>query len=126
MPNAATAMARTTDDTKATGVGAGDDAPDRHRHGQIIEVDNAEAMPFELLAAFDRITYPPRGAAGGTDGAAGGLATFTGRTFEGQGFQKPDGDERLLVRPPVGGWGEPANRPTALAARDRETGLGEG
>jgi N-methylhydantoinase B len=96
----------------------------RGGHGQIIEVENAEAMPFELLAAFDRITYPPRGAAGGEDGAAGGLTTSKGRTLEGKGFQKLDGDERLVVRTPGGGgWGEPADRPVALRDEDADTEL---
>ena len=107
--------------------GSGGRGTYRGGHGQIIEVENAEAMPFELLAAFDRITYPPRGAAGGRDGAAGGLRTSRGRTLKGKGFQKLDGDERLVVQTPGGGgWGDPADRPSDLVARDRETGLGEG
>lgn len=56
-----------------------------------------------------------------------GTTLATNAVIEGKGFQKLDGDERLVVRTPGGGgWGEPAERPAALAARDRETGLGEG
>ncbi len=98
----------------------------RGGHGQIIEVENTEALPFELLAAFDRILFPPRGANGGANGAPGSLTTSKGRTLKGKGFQKLDGDERLVVQTPGGGgWGDPTARPRALRDRDRKTGLAD-
>ncbi|MFW5679340.1 MAG: hydantoinase B/oxoprolinase family protein [Pseudomonadota bacterium] len=99
----------------------------RGGHGQIIEIENTEGLPFELLAAFDRILYPPRGAAGGENGVAGGLTTSKGRILKGKGFQKLDGDERLVVLTPGGGgYGDPAGRDEAACARDLMTGLATG
>ena len=107
--------------------GSGGAGTYRGGHGQVIEVENTDALPFELLAAFDRITFPPRGAAGGAAGHAGSLTTSEGRTLEGKGFQQLAGSERLIVETPGGGgWGDPAARPEALVGRDRATGLAEG
>ncbi|TVQ31800.1 MAG: hydantoinase B/oxoprolinase family protein [Geminicoccaceae bacterium] len=104
--------------------GSGGEGTHRGGHGQIIEVENGDGLPFELLAAFDRIRFPPRGAEGGAAGAAGGLTTSKGRTLAGKGFQKLDGDERLTVLTPGGGgWGDPAARTPRLREQDRTTGL---
>ncbi|MGF1474655.1 MAG: hydantoinase B/oxoprolinase family protein [Geminicoccaceae bacterium] len=88
----------------------GSGGPGRFRggDGQIIEVGNREGQPVELLAAFDRIDHPPRGAQGGGSGAPGRLATSSGRTLQGKGLQVIDGGERLIVETPGGGgYGEP-------------------
>ncbi len=93
----------------------------RGGHGQIIEVENLDGLPFELLAAFDRIDFPPRGAEGGAAGAAGVLRTSSGRTLSGKGFQTLAGDERLIVMTPGGGgYGPPNARDAALLERDRQ------
>ena len=84
----------------------------------------ARARRYEILAAFDRIDHPPRGVAGGKDGAAGQLVTSTGRKLKGKGFQTLAGDERLVVRTPGGGGlGAPAERDPALIEQDRLNGL---
>ncbi|MEO1092558.1 MAG: hydantoinase B/oxoprolinase family protein [Pseudomonadota bacterium] len=91
--------------------GSGGNGTHRGGNGQVIEVENLDGLPFELLAAFDRIDHPPRGAEGGGAGAAGSLTTSNGRVLRGKGFQRLDGDERLIVQTPGGGgWGDPANR----------------
>ncbi len=96
----------------------------RGGHGQIIEVGNSEGTPYEILAAFDRIDHPPRGVAGGSDGAAGQLVTSTGRKLKGKGFQTLAGDERLVVMTPGGGGlGAPEERDPALIEQDRLNGL---
>jgi N-methylhydantoinase B len=71
--------------------------------GQVIEVAHGEGEPFEILAAFDRIAYPPRGRDGGADGAAGALATASGRKLRGKGTQRIEPGERLVVQTPGGG-----------------------
>jgi N-methylhydantoinase B len=87
--------------------------------GQIIEIESGIAQPFELLAAFDRIDYPPRGRAGGKPGAPGAVAIKAGRKLNGKGTQLVDAGERLLVMTPGGGGlGEPKDRDPALCAAD--------
>ncbi|MDF1587412.1 hydantoinase B/oxoprolinase family protein [Marinimicrococcus flavescens] len=99
----------------------------RGGHGQAIEVEHGEGLPFELLAAMDRIQFPPRGVLGGKNGAAGALTTSSGRTLRGKGFQIVEGGERLTVLTPGGGgYGDPAERDPALAASDAENGLSAG
>ena len=96
----------------------------RGGHGQVIEVGNGEGLPFEILAAFDRIDHPPRGRDGGGDGAQGRLVTSGDRKLRGKGFQMLAGDERLLVMTPGGGGlGDPAGRDRALIERDDADGL---
>lgn len=79
--------------------------------GQIIEIESAIDMPFELLAAFDRIDHPPRGREGGHDGAPGVVAIKGGRTLKGKGAQTIYPGERLVVMTPGGGGlGDPGQR----------------
>ena len=59
--------------------------------GQIIEIESGVGEPFELLAAFDRIDFPPRGRNGGSAGAAGVVEIKGGAKMRGKGTQ--------LVRP---------------------------
>ncbi len=83
--------------------GSGGTGRFRGGDGQIIEVENTEGLPFELLAAFDRIDFPPRGAVGGANGAPGVVETRAGRRLQGKGFQTLEGHERLVVMTPGGG-----------------------
>ncbi|MEQ1649911.1 MAG: hydantoinase B/oxoprolinase family protein [Hyphomicrobiaceae bacterium] len=79
--------------------------------GQIIEIESGIDLPFELLAAFDRIDHPPRGRAGGLDGAPGVVAIKGGRILKGKGAQTINAGERLIVMTPGGGGlGDPAQR----------------
>ena len=90
--------------------------------GQIIEIESAIAEPFELLAAFDRIDFPPRGRAGGQPGAAGAVAIKGGRKLHGKGTQMVAAGERLVVMTPGGGGlgGAEARDPALVAADQRE------
>ena len=83
--------------------GSGGAGAHRGGDGQVIEVAHREDQPVEILAAFDRIAYPPRGRDGGADGAAGALATDGGRVLRGKGTQRVEPGERLIVRTPGGG-----------------------
>ena len=83
--------------------GSGGDGRTRGGLGQIIEIESGVDLPFDLLAAFDRIDYPARGRAGGGDGARGVVAIKDGRTLKGKGMQTIQPGERLLVLTPGGG-----------------------
>jgi N-methylhydantoinase B len=92
--------------------------------GQVIEVESSKGLPFELLAAFDRIEHPARGRDGGKDGAAGVLQLKSGTRLKGKGFQTiPAGDRLVLMTPGGGGVGSPTERPTDALAKDRRDGL---
>jgi len=92
--------------------------------GQVIEVESSKGLPFELLAAFDRIEHPARGRDGGKDGAAGVLQLKSGTKLKGKGFQTiPAGDRLVLMTPGGGGVGLPAERPADATAKDRRDGL---
>ncbi|MBL8690136.1 MAG: hydantoinase B/oxoprolinase family protein [Rhodospirillaceae bacterium] len=92
--------------------------------GQVIEVESSKGLPFELLAAFDRIEHPARGRDGGKDGASGVLQLKSGTKLKGKGFQTiPAGDRLVLMTPGGGGVGAPAERPAEATAKDRRDGL---
>jgi len=92
--------------------------------GQAMEIANTEEAPFELLAAFDRILYPPRGRDGGGDGAAGYVGLRSGATFRGKGLQEvPKGDRLVVLTPGGGGLGAPRDRDRAKVAADIRDGL---
>ena len=92
--------------------------------GQVIEIESADALPVELLAAFDRIDHPPRGRDGGTDGEAGYVGLKSGKRMAGKGSQSIPPGERLVVLTPGGaGMGDPKSRPAAEIASDLRDGL---
>ena len=87
--------------------------------GQIIEIESGIDMPFELLAAYDRIDHPARGRDGGDAGAPGVVAIKDGRKLKGKGMQIVKAGERLVIMTPGGGGlGDPNLRPAAQAADD--------
>jgi N-methylhydantoinase B len=91
--------------------------------GQIIEIESGIGLPFELLAAYDRIDHPPRGRDGGRDGAAGYVGLRSGTKLRGKGFQGiPPGDRLVVLTPGGGGIGDPSARERGLV----ETDLSEG
>jgi N-methylhydantoinase B len=92
--------------------------------GQVIEIGSAIDEPFDLLAAFDRIDHPPRGRAGGQDGAAGHVGLASGKPLRGKGFQTIPPDDRLVILTPGGGgYGTPAARDRAALDADVGNGL---
>jgi N-methylhydantoinase B len=87
--------------------------------GQIMEIQNRDDAPFELLAAFDRIEYPPRGRDGGEDGAAGYVGLGNGQALRGKGLQViPPGERLVVLTPGGGGLGQPGERDPARVAAD--------
>ena len=102
---------------------AGDGAS-RGGFGQNMELVNTEDSDFELLAAFDRVTYPPRGQLRGKDGAAGVVTLSSGRPLGTKGTQViRAGDTLILATPGGGGLGDPADRPQAARDADVSAGL---
>ncbi|MFT9366660.1 MAG: hydantoinase B/oxoprolinase family protein [Gluconobacter sp.] len=71
--------------------------------GQIMKIGTTQKQPFELLAAFDRVDHPARGALGGQDGAAGRVETASGRKLAGKGLQVLEADDVLVLMTPGGG-----------------------
>ena len=92
--------------------------------GQIIEIENGEQMPFTLVAAFDRLQYPPRGCDGGAPGLAGQIELSSGTAVAGKGMQVVGPGQRLLLRSPGGGGtGDPRERLPEQVAADLANGL---
>ena len=87
--------------------------------GQVIEIGGVDAIPFDVLAMFERCRNPARGRAGGKAGAAGRVRLVSGAELRGKGRQSvPPGDRLRLELPGGGGWGEPRDRPAELVAAD--------
>lgn len=94
--------------------GSGGNGKNRGGLGQIIEVESSCEKPFEILASFDRIHFPPRGRDGGGDGAPGFIGLKSGAKLKGKGAQQIARGERLIVMTPGGGGsGDPAARDQA-------------
>ena len=92
--------------------------------GQVMEIANRDNAPFELLAAFDRIQFPPRGRDGGGDGAAGYVGLGSGAALRGKGLQViPPGERLVVLTPGGGGLGEPAARDRGRVSADLRDGL---
>ena len=92
--------------------------------GQVIEVESAIDADLELLAAFDRIDYPPRGRDGGLNGDAGSLRLASGAQLRGKGTQHVASGERLVIHTPGGaGHGDPHMRAQDLVSADLRNGL---
>lgn len=92
--------------------------------GQIMEIGTTGDLEFACNAVFDRVANPPRGRAGGGDGAAGRVELKSGKTLRTKGLQiVPDGDRLMLMLPGGGGMGDPSERDLARVARDVRDGL---
>ncbi len=92
--------------------------------GQVIEIESGIGQPFELLAAFDRIDFPPRGRDGGGNGMAGKASFRSGKILKGKGTQTIPPGERLVIETSGGGgMGDPARRDKAAIALDIENEL---
>ena len=96
--------------------------------GQSIVIESAIGQPFELLAAFDRVQYPPRGRDGGQNGAAGVVAKrdATGQetAMRAKGAQTIRPGEILCIETPGGGGiGDPARREKDALDKDMRDGL---
>ena len=87
--------------------------------GQIIEISSAINGDIELLAAFDRIKFPPRGSYSGEDGDRGSVGLKSGKKLEGKGTQLIKAGERVVLKTPGGaGFGHPKERDPEKVALD--------
>ncbi len=92
--------------------------------GQTIEIGSSIDKPFDLLAAYDRIDYPPRGRDGGRDGTPGYVGLKSGAPLKGKGTQTVPADDRLVVMTPGGGGlGDPHKRDPQQVTHDVAEGL---
>ena len=104
--------------------GSGGIGKTRGGHGQVIEIASRIGQPFDLLAAFDRIKHPPRGALGGSDGQPGRAYLASGDKLKGKGTQVIAADDKLILEiSGGGGLGDPADRDVALVEADKRAGL---
>jgi N-methylhydantoinase B len=92
--------------------------------GQEIEVESTANLPFDLLAAYDRIDHPPRGRDGGSNGAPGYVGLASGKRLKGKGTQTIPPGDRLVLRTPGGaGIGNPRERSPQKVAEDLRDGF---
>jgi len=92
--------------------------------GQVIEFGSAIGADIELLAAFDRVDFPARGAFGGHNGDKGLVRLASGKILAGKGTQTIPAGERVILHTPGGaGHGDPKDRDPALVAADVADGL---
>ena len=90
----------------------------------MLEIESAIGTDFELLAAYDRIDFPPRGRQGGQNGEGGSLGFTSGETLRGKGTQTiPAGKIARFHTPGGAGFGDPKDRTPEALARDIENGL---
>lgn len=83
-------------DSGGQGEWRGGDGVDMH-------IENVSDGVITLLAAFDRIDYPPRGIEGGSAGAAGYVGLSDGSALLGKGAQPIQPGQTLVIRTPGGG-----------------------
>jgi N-methylhydantoinase B len=68
---------------------------------------------------FDRVQHPPRGRAGGKNGAAGAVLLDDGTVLAAKGRQHVPAGRRLILQlPGGGGYGPVEDRDPEAAARD--------
>ena len=90
----------------------------------MLEIESAIGADFEVLAAYDRIDFPPRGRNGGGNGEAGSLSFTSGKKLRGKGTQTiPAGKIARFHTPGGAGFGDPTDRDPAQLANDIENGL---
>jgi len=97
----------------------------RGGHGLELEIENRSAGPIEILAAFDRTKFAPRGCDGGGPGKRAYLGLkAAGKRLEGKGLQEIPAGERLLLHTPGGGGiGDPRRRDATATAGDVKDGV---
>ena len=91
---------------------------------QIVKKVNLLEKDLEILAAYDRIKFPPRGRKGGENGKAGSIKIKNGRNLKGKGTQLINAGEILVVETPGGGgYGPYKKRSKKLSILDKENEL---
>lgn len=84
-------------------IGSGGNGRMRGGDGQVVEMSGRDGTAFDLLASFDRVVYPARGAQGGDDGAAGAIRLKSGKPIRAKGVTRIGADDRLILLTPGGG-----------------------
>ena len=88
-----------------------------------MEIGNTIPEPFVLGNAFERVKFPPRGAAGGMDGQAGSVSLSNGVSLNDKGSHVvPVGLRAILKSPGGAGTGDPRHRDRAAIAQDLADG----
>ncbi|MBD3666120.1 hydantoinase B/oxoprolinase family protein [Sulfitobacter sp. TSTF-M16] len=91
--------------------------------GQYMEVGAMEGHEFDIQAMFDRGDHPARGRRGGGMGAPTTIAQDDGTPMRVKGKQfVPHGRRVVMAFPGGAGYGDPAERVTALIKRDLARG----
>jgi N-methylhydantoinase B len=109
---------------KAFRPGSGGDGVYRGGLGQTIEVGHLAGQAFTVSCLFDRVAHAARGRFGGKAGALGAVTLSSGARLGPKGRQiVPAGQTVIFETPGGGGLGDPADRPSDLAARDAREGL---
>ncbi len=67
---------------------------------------------------FERVRFPPRGRAGGLNGAVGRLRLASGQEFPDKGLHVVPAGDRVIIEMPGGGYGDPGERDRQLVERD--------
>jgi N-methylhydantoinase B len=87
--------------------------------GQVIRFEVRTDGPCNLSAMYDRIVYPPRGSAGGENGANGVVLLLGERGISPKGRSTVEpGEEVTLLLPGGGGFGPASQRPNAAIEAD--------
>jgi N-methylhydantoinase B len=87
--------------------------------GQVIRFEARTDGPCNLSAMYDRIVYPPRGSAGGENGANGVVLLLGERGISAKGRSTVEpGEEVTLLLPGGGGFGPASRRPAAAIEAD--------
>lgn len=87
--------------------------------GQIVEISPTDGHEIYFNAMFDRVQHPPRGRAGGKNGAAGAVLLDDGTVLAAKGRQHVPAGRRLILQlPGGGGYGPVEERDPEAAARD--------
>lgn len=99
--------------------------PGQHRGGlgQIIEIENGIPETFIFGNNLERLRFPPRGAAGGHDGALGSVRAATRDLTVKQLHDIAPGERLVLQSPGGGGMGDPRERDRDAVRRDLENEL---
>jgi N-methylhydantoinase B len=87
--------------------------------GQVVRFEVRTDGPYNLSAMYDRIVYPPRGSAGGENGANGVVLLLGERGVSPKGRSTVEpGEEVTLLLPGGGGFGPASQRPPAAIEAD--------
>jgi N-methylhydantoinase B len=91
--------------------------------GQELELEVLGSEPLKFRFNAERIRTPSDGVAGGECGATGEIS-INGRAVADtkSAYTLQPGDRLRMATPGGGGYGDPCERPPALAERDRAEG----